>query len=76
MSGASISAGAGDRRERQPAAERLGRDEQIGLDAAVLDRPDPAGATDPGLHLVVHVEDPVLVEELPQAAQVVAASSG
>ena len=30
--------------ERQPAAERLARDDQVGLDVVVLDRPDRAGA--------------------------------
>src|SRR5690348_5252066 len=58
---------AGDAGERQPAAERLAADEQVGLDVVVLDRPDGAGAPAPRLHLVVDVEDPVAVEQLLQA---------
>ena len=58
---------AGDGRERQSAAERLARDEQVGLDAVVLDRPDRAGAAAAALHLVVDVEDPVAVEQLLQS---------
>src|SRR5581483_6903837 len=57
---------AGDGCERQPAAERLAGDEQIWLDLVVLDRPDRAGAAAARLHLVVDVEDPVVVEELSQ----------
>src|SRR6476469_624110 len=44
--------------EWQPAAEGLAGDEQVGLDAPVLDRPDRAGAAAAGLHLVVDVQDP------------------
>ena len=63
---------AGDGRERQAAADRLARDEQVGLDAVVvLDRPHLPGAPDARLHLVVDVEDPVLAAELVQAPQVV-----
>ncbi len=50
--------------ERQAAAERLAGDEQVRLDAVVLDRPDGPGAAAAGLHLVVDVEDPVRVEQL------------
>ena len=49
--------------QRQPAAERLARDEQVGRGVVVLDRPDAAGAADAALHLVVHVEDPVLAAD-------------
>ena len=56
-----------DAGERQPAAERLAGDEQVGLDAVVLDRPDRPGPADAGLHLVVDVEDPVPVAELAAA---------
>ena len=56
----------GDAGERKPAAERLAGDEEIGLDAVVLDRPDRPGPSDSGLHLVVHVEDPVALAELLQ----------
>ena len=56
----------GDGGERQAAAERLPGDEQVGLDAEPLDRPDGAGAAAAGLHLVGDVEDPVLVAELAQ----------
>src|SRR4029453_5867554 len=46
--------------------ERLARDEQVGLDAVMLDRPDRARATDAGLDLVVHVERSMLAAELEQ----------
>ena len=39
-------------------------DEQVGLDAPMLDRPHRPGAAAAGLHLVVDVEDPVVVEQL------------
>src|SRR5439155_25607992 len=55
---------AGDARERQPAAERLPRDEQVRLRVVVLDRPDVACAADAALDLVVDVEDPVPGAEL------------
>ena len=55
------------RREWQAPAERLAADEQVGLRVVVLDRPDRPGAAAARLHLVVHVEDPVLVEQLLQA---------
>ena len=65
--------GAGDGGERQAAADRLARDEQVRGDAVVvLDRPHLSRPADAGLHLVVDVEDPVLVAELQQAQQVVA----
>ena len=57
---------AGDRGQRQPAAERLAGHEQVGLDAVVLDRPDGPGAADAGLHLVVDVDGSVLAAELQQ----------
>ena len=57
---------AGHGRERQPAAQCLAGDEQVGLDARVLDRPDRAGATAARLHLVGDVEDPVPLAELLQ----------
>ena len=51
----------------QPAADRLARDEQVGLDPlVVLDRPDLARAPRAGLHLVVDVEDPVRPAHLRQ----------
>src|SRR6478672_9630188 len=58
---------AGDGRQGQAAAERLAADGEVGLDAVVLDRPDRAGAAAPALHLVVHVEDPMAVEQLLQS---------
>src|SRR4029453_4330809 len=58
---------AGDPRQREPSPERLARDEQVGLDAEVLDRPDRAGAAYARLHLVIDVEGPVLAAELEQA---------
>ena len=57
---------AGDRGERQPAAERLAGHEQVGLDVVALDRPDRAGTAAAGLHLVVDVEDLVLVAQRAQ----------
>ena len=35
----------------------------------MLDRPHLPGAADPGLHLVVHVEDPVLAAELEEPSE-------
>ena len=59
-------------REREAAADRLARDEEVGLDAVVvLDRPHRPGTADPGLHLVVDVQDPVRAAELLQACRVV-----
>ena len=55
------------RREREAAAKRLAADEQVGLDVVVLDRPDRPGTAAAGLDLVVHPDDPVLVEQLLQA---------
>ncbi len=57
---------AGDGGERQAAAERLPGDEQVGLDAEALDRPERARPSAPGLHLVVDVEDAVRVAALLQ----------
>src|ERR671933_361741 len=57
----------GDSGERQPAADRLPRDEKVGLGLVVLDRPHRAGAADTALHLVVDVEDPVAVPQPQQA---------
>jgi hypothetical protein len=48
----------------QPAAERLAGDDQVGLDAIVLDRPHRPGAPATGLHLVVDIEDLVPVAML------------
>ena len=60
-------------REREPAADRLARDDEIRLDAVVVvDRPHLARATDPGLHLVVDVQDPVRAAELLETEEVVA----
>src|SRR5439155_23363741 len=55
--------------ERQAAAERLARHDQVRLDAVVLDRPHGPGASDAGLNLVVDVEDPVLFADLLQPAR-------
>ena len=57
------------RAERQPAGEALAREDDVGLDAVVLDGPEPPGATDAALHLVGDEQDAVLVAELPQAGQ-------
>ena len=61
-----ISAGPGDAGQRQPAAQRLARDEQVGLRVVVLDRPHRPGAADAGLDLVVDPQDPVAVAQLAQ----------
>ena len=53
----------GDPGQREPAAERLPGRDQVRLDVVALDRPHGAGTPDAGLHLVVHVEDPVLPAE-------------
>ena len=50
----------------RPPPSVLPDDEQVGLDAVVLDRPHRAGAAAARLHLVVDVEDPVRVEQLLQ----------
>ena len=58
----------GDRRQRQPAAERLAGHEQVGLRVVVLDRPHRPGAADAGLDLVVDPQDPVAVAQLAQTS--------
>ena len=63
---------AGDRSQRQPAAERLPGHEQVGCDTAVLDRPHRPRPPHPGLHLVGDEEDPVPVAELAQPLEIVA----
>ena len=60
---------AGDRGQRQPASERLAGHEQVRLGLVVLDRPDRPRPTDPGLHLVVHVQDAVLSAQLGEPAR-------
>src|SRR5207253_9988420 len=54
--------------ERQPAAERLAADDEIGLDVEALDRPDGARPAAPGLDFVVDVEDAVPFAALLQRA--------
>ena len=67
---------AGDRRERQTAAERLAR-RRAGRAARRSARsPTPAGAADAGLDLVVDPEDAVAVAELRSRAREVLAASG
>ena len=61
-----ISAGPVTAAERKAAAERLPGDEEVGLDAVLLDRPDGPGAADAALHLVGDEEDPVAAEQLLQ----------
>ena len=64
-----------DRFTRQEGADRhaggnaLGRRDDVRLDARVLDGPPAAGASHPGLDLVDHEQDAVLVADLAQAAQ-------
>jgi hypothetical protein len=60
---------AGDAGERQPAAERLPGDEQVGLDPVVLDRPHGSGAAATRLHLVVDVDDAVSLAKVLQRPQ-------
>src|SRR5262245_24813115 len=59
----------GNGRERQAAAERLAGHEQVRLDAVVLGCPHRPGPADAALHLVGHVQDPVPLAELLQAAR-------
>ena len=54
----------GDGRQREAAAQRLPRDEEVGLDPVLLDRPDGPGTTDAALHLVGDEQDPVAAEQL------------
>ena len=66
----------GDAGEGEAAAERLPGDDEIRLDAVVLDRPDRPGAADARLHLVVDIEDAVPREQLLQPTREVGAASG
>src|SRR5204863_4462175 len=50
-------------------SERLPRNDKVGLDAEVLDRPDGARPPDPRLHLVRDVEDAVLAAECAQSLE-------
>ena len=47
----------------QPASDRLAAHEDIGDRIPVLDRPEPPGPAHPGLHLVVHEDDPMGVTQ-------------
>ena len=63
---------AGDACEREATADRLPRDDEVGLDAVVvLDRPHLPGPADPRLHLVVDIQDPVLSAQLLQPRRIV-----
>src|SRR5439155_2822678 len=48
-----------DAGEWQPAAKRFSGNQEVWLDAVVLDRPDGTGPAHTCLDLVVHVQDPV-----------------
>ena len=50
-------------RERQSVRDRLRDADQVGLDARVLHREEPAGTAEPGLHLVGDEHDPVRVAD-------------
>ena len=50
--------------EREPHRDRLGDGDQVGLDAEVLDREEPAGPCEAALHLVADEDDAVLVADL------------
>ena len=56
----------GDAGEGEATAERLPGHDEIRLDPVMLDRPDGAGATYAGLHLVVDIEDAVRRKQLLQ----------
>src|SRR5439155_1832580 len=58
-----------DRREREPAAERLAGDEEVRLDAVVLDRPHGPRAAHPALDLVGNIEGAMLGAELLEPAR-------
>ena len=53
-----------DAGHRHAGGDRLGHDQQIGLDPEVLDGEELPGAAEPGLHLVDDEHDPVLRREL------------
>src|SRR5262249_28597273 len=55
--------------ERQPARDTLARDQDVRLDALVLDRPRLAAATHAALDLVAHEEDPVAVTQVTQVPE-------
>src|SRR5438105_12789572 len=59
---------AGHRGERQPAAQRLAGDDEIGLDVETLDCPDRPRPAATGLDFVVDVEDAVSFAALLQRA--------
>jgi hypothetical protein len=54
---------------REPARERLGEREQIGLDSGLLVRPERAGAAEPHLHLVEDQQRVRGVARLPQRGE-------
>ena len=60
---------AGDRRQRQPARDPLGRGDQVGDDALVVAGEPVAGAAEPGLDLVGDEDDAVRAAVLGQARQ-------
>ena len=58
---------ADDPGERETAADRLRKHEEVGLDVEVLHREHPPGPSKPRLHLVGDEDDPVLVTDPPQS---------
>src|SRR5262249_49839496 len=59
----------GDRRQREPARQALGGDEDVRAYAGVLVPPEPAGAAEPGLDLVEDEQDAVPVRALAQPGE-------
>ena len=58
-----------DRRQRHATAERLRRDDEIGLDTKMRAGKKLAGATEPGLHLIGNKHDAALTANLRQRRQ-------
>src|SRR6266852_6021164 len=61
----------GEGAEGKSVCNALGGDQDVGLDALMLDREHLAGACESGLHLVGDEEDSVLVENFLDLAEVV-----
>src|SRR5208283_4245275 len=61
----------GEGRERESVGNTFGRDQDVRLDAEVLDGEHFAGAAEAGLHFIADEEDAVAVENLFYLAEVV-----
>jgi hypothetical protein len=60
---------AGDCADRHPGAQRLGRNNDVGNDAVVLDGEKPAGSAASALHFIGDHDDAVLIAQLANALQ-------